>query len=100
VLSHAIDASPRGSTVAVSICAPEEGTGARLVVDDAGTALPSAARRALRALELDPATFGRPSGIAPFVAAEIAAGQGAWFDLGDAPPSAGGGVRTTVTFLR
>jgi hypothetical protein len=100
VLSHAIDASPRGSTVAVSICAPEDATGARLVVDDAGTALPSAARRALRALELDPATFGRPSGIAPFVAAEIAAGQGAWFDLGDAPASAGGGVRTTVTFLR
>jgi two-component system, OmpR family, sensor kinase len=100
VLSHAIDASPRGSTVGVAVCAPEEGTGARIVVDDAGTALPAAARRALRALEFDPATFGRPSGIAPFVAAELAAAQGAWFDLGDAPASAGGGVRTTVTFLR
>jgi two-component system OmpR family sensor kinase len=100
LLSHAIDASPRGSTVAVSICAPDDGMGARIIVDDAGTALPAAARRALRALEFDPATFGRPSGIAPFVAAELAAGQGAWFDLGDAPPSAGGGVRTTVTFLR
>ncbi len=100
VLSHAIDASPRGSSVVVSVCAPEEGIGARIVVDDAGTALPAAARRALRALEVDPATFGRPSGVAPFIAAEIAAGQGAWFDLGDAPAESGGGVRTTVTFLR
>jgi len=99
ILSHAIDASPRGSTVAVSICVPDEGMGARIIVDDAGTALPAAARRALRALEFDPATFGRPSGVAPFIAAELAAGQGAWFDLGDAPASAGGGVRTTVTFL-
>jgi signal transduction histidine kinase len=99
ILSHAIDASPRGSTVAVSICAPDEGMGARVIVDDAGTALPAAARRALRALEFDPATFGRPSGVAPFIAAELAAGHGAWFDLGDAPASAGGGVRTTVTFL-
>ncbi len=100
LLSHGIDASPRGSTVVASVCAPADGLGARLIVDDAGTALPTSARRALRTLEVDPATFGRPTGVAPFVVAELAAAQGAGFELGDAPADCGGGVRATVTFLR
>jgi len=102
LLSHAIAASPRGSVVSVVVQAPDarSGLGARIVVDDSGTSLPAGARRALVTLEVEPGTFGRPSGVALFIAAEIAAAQGALFDIGDAPfeNGAGGGVRVTVTF--
>jgi len=98
LLAHAIAASGRGSAVAVTIEGPAAdpgGHGARLVVDDTGTLLPASARRALMVLEVEPGTFGRPSGVALFVAAEIAFAQGAQFELGDSPA---GGVRVTVTF--
>ena len=104
LLTHAIAATPRGSAVLVGLAAPEQGAGlgARLTVDDGGTILPAAARRALLALEVEPGTFGRPSFIGVFVAAEIAAGQGALLDIGDASATGGraGGVRVTVTFPR
>jgi two-component system OmpR family sensor kinase len=88
-----------------------EAPGARIVIDDAGTTLPASARRALLALEVEPGTFGRPSSVALWVAAEIAAGQGALFELSDALPERtvgarggsrglGGGVRVVVTFPR
>jgi two-component system OmpR family sensor kinase len=100
LLSHAIAASTPGSAVTVTLSPPSEGPeaiGARLVVDDAGTSLPEAARRALLALEVEPGTFGRPSGVALFIAAEVALAQGALLEIGDA---AVGGVRVTVTFPR
>jgi two-component system, OmpR family, sensor kinase len=97
LLSHAIAASTRGSSVTVTLQAPTNEVGARLVVDDSGTCLPGPARRALLALEVEPGTFGRPSGVALFVAAEIALAQGALLDIADAPVS---GVRVTVTFPR
>ena len=106
LVAHALSATPRGSAVIVSVSAPVVGPpgalGARLVVDDAGTILPTAARRALLALEVEPGTFGRPSGVGLFVAAEIASAQGALLEIGDAPVEAGrgGGVRVTVTFPR
>jgi hypothetical protein len=51
-------------------------------------------------LKVEPGTFGRPSSVSLFIAAEIAAAQGAVFDIGDAPvdSGSGGGVRVTVTF--
>jgi two-component system, OmpR family, sensor kinase len=103
LIAHALSATPRGSAVTVTVSAPVSGAaalGARLVVDDAGTILPTAARRALLALEVEPGTFGRPSSVGLFVAAEIAAAQGALLDIGDAPVEAGrgGGVRVSVTF--
>ena len=100
LLSHAIAASTRGSAIAVTLQAATRGPGAigaRLVVDDTGTSLPGSARRPLLALEVEPGTFGRPSGVSLFVAAEIALAQGALFELGDV---AAGGVRVTVTFPR
>ncbi len=106
LVAHALSATPRGSAVTVSVSAPVMGPdgalGARLVVDDAGTILPTAARRALLALEVEPGTFGRPSSVGLFVAAEIAGAQGALLEIGDAPVEAGrgGGVRVTVTFPR
>ena len=104
LLTHAIAATPRGSAVFVRLAAPEVGTGlgARLTVDDGGTTLPAAARRALLGLEVEPGTFGRSSFVGVFVAAEIASGQGALLEIGDAPArdGGGGGVRVTVTFPR
>ncbi len=100
LLLHAIAASTRGSAVVVALHAPIEGAdalGARLLVDDTGTRLPASARRALLGLEVEPGTFGRPSGVALFVASEIAAAQGALLEIGD---TVAGGVRVIVTFPR
>jgi hypothetical protein len=119
LVSHAIVATPRESAVTVTVMArsgstsarPDARLGARVVVDDGGTILPAAARRALLSLEVEPGTFGRPSSVALFVAAEIAAAQGASFEIADSPvegpdpdkpgdqPGAGG-VRVSVTFPR
>jgi hypothetical protein len=73
-----------------------------VIVDDSGTIVPAPARRSLVTLEVEPGTFGRPSSVALFVAAEIAFSQGALLDLGDAPVDGGngGGMRVTVTFPR
>jgi hypothetical protein len=103
LVAHGISATPRGSGLVVTVCAPTPpptSLGARIMVDDGGTVLPVAARRALLALEVEPGTFGRPSSVGLFVAAEIAAAQGALLEIGDAPLDAGGGVRVTVVFPR
>ena len=106
LFAHAIAATPRGSSVTVTILAPaserDQGLGVRVIVDDSGTILPASARRALLALEVEPGTFGRPSGLGLFVASEIAAAQGGLLDVGDAPleEGRGGGVRVSVTFPR
>jgi signal transduction histidine kinase len=122
LVSHAIVATPRESAVTVTVMAPSASTrpearlGARIVVDDAGTILPAAARRALLSLEVEPGTFGRPNSVALFIAAEIASAQGAHFEIADSPlegpedrggPPGGagsardsGGVRVSVTFPR
>jgi two-component system OmpR family sensor kinase len=103
LLAHAIVASPRGSQVVVTVHPPAEGQGPRLVFDDSGTILPAVARRALLALEVEPGTFGRPSGVALFAASEIAAAQGARLEVSDAPVEGGqggGGLRVSVGFPR
>jgi two-component system OmpR family sensor kinase len=125
LVSYAIAATPRGSGVVVTVQArggaseadrnasdPSNNAvlGPRIVVDDAGTILPASARRALLALEVEPGTFGRPSSVPLFVAAEIASAQEAMLELSDAPPErgtgersetargVGGGVRVVVAF--
>ena len=104
LLAHAILATPRGSAVTATLEVPRAGEslGTRLVVDDGGTILPAGARRALLALEVEPGTFGRPSSVALFIAAEIASAQGALLEIADAPVDGGrgGGVRVNVTFPR
>jgi hypothetical protein len=88
--------------VVVTVHPPDKvgAVGACISVDDSGVPLPAGARRPLRALEVEPGTFGRPSSVSLFVAGEIASAQGAVFELGDAPAQngSGGGVRVTVTF--
>jgi signal transduction histidine kinase len=115
LVSHAILATPRESAVTVTVIAassarsgpapahPDARLGARVVVDDAGTILPAGARRPLLSLEVEPGTFGRPSSVALFVAAEIASAQSAQLEIADSPldePGSGGGVRVSVTFPR
>ena len=95
VLGQAIVASPRGAEISVEIS--EEEPGPRVVVDDAGPPLPLASRRAFAALEIEPGTYGRPTNLPIYFASEIAAWQGATFELSDAPR---GGLRVAITFKR
>jgi signal transduction histidine kinase len=106
IASQAIAATSPGGRVKMSITARTRDLGTRIVVRDSGPALPASARRALMSLELDPGTFGRPSAVPLYVAAEIVAWQGGLMELGDAPVTgsvagggvAGGGLQVTVTF--
>src|SRR5580658_7243853 len=101
LLGQAVAATPKGLSVNVSVAAaggaPGQTVGPRLTIDDAGASLPSTARRAFVALELEPSTFGRPSSIPLFVCSELIAWQGAVLELGDAPE---GGLRVGVHFPR
>jgi len=120
LIAYGISATPRGSGVVATVVASgarndDQALGPRIVVDDAGTILPASARRAILALEVEPGTFGRPSSVPLFIAAEMAAAQGALLELSDALPETsagarspasgggrgtGGGVRVIVTFPR
>lgn len=112
LVAHAIEASPRGSSVEVTVVAPDGNAGARLVIDDSGSSLPASGRRAFLALETHAGAYGRPSGLPIFLAAELAACQGAMLELSDAPlraqtagagsaPDAGAsGLRVAVTFAK
>jgi hypothetical protein len=104
LVTHAIEASPRDSTVEVTVAAAEAGAGPRLIVDDSGSTLPASGRRSFLALETHAGAYGRPSGLPIFLAAELAACQGAMLELSDAPiraPETGaGGLRVAVTFAK
>jgi len=95
VLAQAIQASPRGSNVIVTVTDAERGP--CIVVDDNGPPLPKAARRAFVGLETEPGTYGRPTSLPLYVAAALASWQGATFEVDDAPT---GGLRVSVTFAR
>ncbi len=95
LIEQAIAASPKGATVLVTFS--HEESGPRLTVEDAGSPLPSGARRAFVALEVEPGTYGRASCVPLNIAAEIAGSVGASVELGDASI---GGLRVSVTFER
>jgi two-component system OmpR family sensor kinase len=95
---HAIAASPRGSVVTLTVRGPAGDLGARIVVDDAGTTLPTAARAAFLALQVEPGTYGRPHGIGLFIARELALAERAELQVADAID--GRGMCVTVTFPR
>jgi hypothetical protein len=98
LLGHAVEASPRGATVEVTLRAAEpDGLGARIIIDDAGSPLPASGRRGFLALETHAGAYGRPSGVPIFLAAELAACQRATLELADAPS---GGLRVTVTLAK
>ncbi len=101
LVAHAITASPRGSAVEVGVTAEE--LASRITVDDSGSPLPASGRRTFLALETHAGAYGRPSGLPIFLAAELAACQGAMLELSDAPANGtggGGGLRVAVTFAK
>jgi two-component system OmpR family sensor kinase len=98
LMVQAISATSPGGRAKLILTPKTRMLGTRLTIDDAGPGLPSSARRSLLSLELDPGTYGRPSAVPLYVAAEIAAWQGGLLELGDAPVEEGGGLRVTVTF--
>jgi signal transduction histidine kinase len=95
LIEQAIAASPKDGTVNVILS--HEESGPRLTVEDGGAPLPSGARRAFVALEVEPGTYGRASCVPLNMAAEIAGAVGASVELGDSPL---GGLRVSVTFAR
>jgi signal transduction histidine kinase len=106
LVGHAISATPRGGVVTITVgpggAGESDSLGPRILVDDGGTLLPASARRALLALDVEPGTYGRPSAVPLYIAAEIVAYQGGTLDLADGPgtQNAGSGVRVIVTFPR
>lgn len=96
IVSQAIAASPRGSKVEITVVT-DDPHGVRLLVDDAGPALPASARRSFLSLETHAGAYGRPSGLPIFMAAEIATCIGATLELSDA---SSGGLRVSVTFAK
>jgi two-component system, OmpR family, sensor kinase len=98
LVGHAIEASPRDAHVDVTLNDGDGTSGPRLVVDDAGSPLPASGRRSFLTLETHAGAYGRPSGLPIFLAAELAACQGATLELSDAPST--GGLRVTVTFSK
>ncbi|MBX3233711.1 MAG: sensor histidine kinase [Labilithrix sp.] len=100
LVAHALEASPRGAVVEVAVTASENGSGVRLVVDDAGSPLPASGRRGFMTLETHAGTYGRPSALPVFLAAELAACQRASLELSDPPATRGdgSGLRVAVTF--
>lgn len=97
LVAHAVAASPKGGVVELSVA--EDPAGIRVVVDDAGPALPASGRRGFLALEQHAGAYGRPSGLPIFMAAELAGCIGARLELSDAPPAMGG-LRVAVTFTK
>ncbi len=96
LVTHAVTASTRGTTVTVAV--DRAGIlGPRLLVDDSGAPLPAPGRRAFLLLETHAGAYGRPSGLPIFLAAELAGCLGAMLELADAPS---GGLRVAVTFAK
>jgi hypothetical protein len=93
LVAHAVAASPKDAVVEISVA--DDPSGARLVVDDAGSPLPASGRRSFLALETHAGQYARPSGLPIFMAAELAACVGARLELSDSPS---GGLRVAVTF--
>ena len=81
LLEHAISATPRGGQVRLSLYATELAT--IVAVEDGGASVPEASRAALLRYALDPASLGRPVGIALVAARTLAAALGAELSLRD-----------------
>ena len=107
MVSQAVAATSRGHAVLVTVqaegvtpadpSAEPTNAGARLLVDDAGASIPANARRGFVGLEVDPATYGRPTSVTLFTCSELASWQGALLELGDAPL---GGLRVGLHLPR
>lgn len=92
LVSHALNATPRGGSIRIDVERDERVTA--LTVEDGGPAIPEGIADAVVRHELDPSSVGRPSGIALLTASAIAEALGGELTLGT---SARGRARTRVT---
>lgn len=93
LLGHAVNASPPGSEVVVTLAEGEEGS-LILTFDDAGHAVPVAARRGVLSRDFEALATGRPTGITLIAAISIAAHIRMQLEIDDAPK---GGARLRLT---
>jgi len=99
LINDAILATPKGREVTVTVEALDKG--ARLVVEDGGTAIPEDAFYALVSTQLDPSTLGRPTTTALYCAHTLANHVIAQLELashGESAPPASSGGRIAVKF--
>jgi signal transduction histidine kinase len=93
LVGYAVNASPPGSEVAVTLAENEEGQWV-LTFDDAGHAVPVAARRGVLSRDYETVATGRTTGITLVAAMSIAAHIRMPLEIDDAPS---GGARTRLT---
>jgi len=89
LLGHAVNASPPGSDVVVTLTDAEEGHWT-LTFDDAGQHVPIAARRGVLSRDFEAIATGRPTGISLIAAIAVAAHARMPLEIDDAPT---GGAR-------
>lgn len=81
LLDHAIAATPKGGTIGISLS--RAGSDALVSVRDGGPVVPASAHTDLLEHRTDPASFGRPPGIALLSASVAAAYLGATLTIGE-----------------
>jgi hypothetical protein len=99
IINDAIQATPKGREVVVTVEALDKG--ARMLVEDGGPAIPEDAFFALVSTQLDPSTLGRPTTVALFCAQTLANHVGAQLEpasASDDTPSPASGGRVAVKF--
>jgi two-component system, OmpR family, sensor kinase len=92
LLGHAVNASPPGSEVVATLSESDDGLS--LTFDDAGHAVPVAARRGVLSRDFEALATGRPTGITLIAAISIAANIRMQLEIDDAPK---GGARLRLT---
>jgi len=95
LIDHAIEASPRGSSVHVEL--KDTPSAYQLTFDDAGPSLPPSARGSVLSRDFDAMAHGRPPGLALISASTIAAHLRLSLDLEEGPR---GGTRVRLLIPR
>lgn len=93
LLGHAVNASPPGSEVVVTLADGDDGQWS-LTFDDAGQHVPVAARGGVLSRDFEAIATGRPTGVSLVAAASIAAHARMQLEIDDAP---NGGTRMRLS---
>lgn len=97
ILADAIQATPKGGAVRLTLEPGRVDRGPRLHIDDGGPPLAMAQRGEFVALRIEPGALGRHSAFGYHLASQLILAAGLGFELGDAPPPASG-LRVTIMF--
>jgi signal transduction histidine kinase len=93
LLGHAVNASPPGSEVVVTLSESDDGHWT-LTFDDAGQPVPVAARQGVLSRDFEALASGRPTGISLVAASAVAANVRMHLEIDDAP---NGGTRMRLS---